>query len=92
MGRISENGFRAILELPLETPFEMGYRQGRMSGQYVSFRQAQEQFPGWPAEQIDIYLNGRDDGVAGDTSRIDMKRAAALWPVKNWASEEENVT
>lgn len=87
MGRITENTFRAILNLPLETPFEAGFRQGRASGQPVSRRQVAEHFPEYSDDDLTAYLNGRDDGISGDNTRMPAERAALLWPHRNWREE-----
>jgi hypothetical protein len=57
--------------------FKLGYRHGMATKAYVSRRQVAEQFPAWNDDTIDRYLNGRDDGVAGDDWRL-RQRAAQL--------------
>lgn len=84
---ISENGFRAILGLPTETPFETGFRHGVATGLPASARQVAEHYGEITTDDLERYLNGRDDGVAGDGTRITPERAALLWPVRNWRDE-----
>lgn len=52
--------------------FELGYRHGQQSGSVITNRQVSEQFPYMTTELIEVYQNGRDDGVAGDTFRLDL--------------------
>lgn len=61
--------------------FELGYIHGRKTGVHVSNRQVYEEFPYMTAEMVEVYQNGRDDGVAGDDYRrklgqLAMRRAA----------------
>jgi len=51
--------------------FRIGFQHGEMTGQHVSPREVSNWSPGWDAAEIEAYLNGRDDGVAGDRTRID---------------------
>ena len=56
--------------------FELGYCHGEQTGLYVTNRQVLERYPHMTAEMVDIYQNGRDDGVASDSWRLDRGRAA----------------
>lgn len=64
--------------------FLTGYRHA----QTQSWRAAEERFPLWSHDQIEAYLNGNDDAVAGDRMRYDMilkERAAQTATVKDFA-------
>ncbi len=50
-------------------PFLTGYADGERSGTFCSIAEAEDQHPGWTDQQITSYLNGRDDGVAGEDWR-----------------------
>ena len=52
------------------TAFEAGYRDGRRTGRFTSAAEVIDDHPDWPARLIEIYLNGRDDGVIGDDFRL----------------------
>jgi len=56
--------------------FLTGYAHGSITGEYASRREAEVRFPAWDRDQIDSYLNGRDDGVKGDGTRVFAIRAA----------------
>ncbi len=58
--------------------FELGYRDGAQTACYLSDRQIAERYPYMTAEMIDIYQNGRDDGVAGDDWRLQLGQAAMV--------------
>lgn len=51
-------------------PFETGFQHGMTTGEYVTNRQVSEIYPDYSATEIEIYQNGRDDGVAGDFWRL----------------------
>ena len=53
-----------------EQAFVTGYNHGHIMGLYCSRRAAESRFPEWSIEQIEAYLNGRDDGVKGDSTRF----------------------
>lgn len=50
--------------------FVTGYRHGCMRSERSSPREATERFPHWANAQIEAYLNGQDDGIAGDHTRF----------------------
>lgn len=56
--------------------FELGYIHGRDTKLLVSNREVLERFPFMTAEAVELYQNGRDDGIAGDTLRLGLGRAA----------------
>lgn len=56
--------------------FALGYRHGEQTGEHVSNREVAEQFPYMTDEAIEIYQNGRDDGIAGDDWRLKAWGAA----------------
>lgn len=53
-----------------EQAFVVGYNHGSIGGSYCSRFEAEQRFPKWNDAQIEAYLNGRDDGVAGDSWRV----------------------
>jgi hypothetical protein len=52
------------------TPFEIGYQHGAATHTYASAAEAHDLYPTWTARMVELYLNGRDDGVAGDDWRL----------------------
>lgn len=56
--------------------FELGYRHGRQTGLHVSAREVIARYPHMTVEMIEVYQNGRDDGIAGDDWRLKRGRAA----------------
>jgi len=50
--------------------FITGYRHGCMRGTRSSPREVYERFPRWATAQVECYLNGQDDGIAGDATRF----------------------
>lgn len=55
-----------------------GHAHGHIRGTAETPRQAQERFPKWSAGQIDAYLNGQEDGIAGDYWRVRRIRNALV--------------
>lgn len=55
---------------PYGNPFGTGWYHGAVSKRHVSARQVLDRYPEMTSEQVELYLNGRDDGVSGDTSRL----------------------
>ncbi len=53
-----------------EAAFEMGFRHGKSTGFLVSRRVIKTRFPAWSEDEVGCYLNGREDGVAGDSKRL----------------------
>lgn len=76
--RVGEKGVGRSIPptFPIETtPFGAGYRDGALSGGKLRTpRQVAEQHPEWTVFDVDCYLNGFDDGVAGDSFRLDRYR------------------
>lgn len=60
----------------INSAFVTGWHHGSLSGKPASRREAEERFPAWRIEQIDAYLNGYDDGIAGCTFRLKAAREA----------------
>lgn len=56
------------------TIFEIGWNHGLITQRECTAREAMERFPGFNSQQIDEYLNGRGDGVRGDSFRIVLIR------------------
>jgi hypothetical protein len=58
-----------------EHPFAVGFRHGRQGSASITPREAIEWaavvYPEWSADDIRVYLNGRDDGEAGDWFRVE---------------------
>lgn len=77
---LTENHFRIVLELEPEAPFEIGFRQGAMTGAHATARQVMDHFPQFSAQDVSAYLNGREDGVRKDGFRLGRERAGRLWP------------
>lgn len=50
--------------------FVTGYHHGCLQGTHAAPREVWERFPNWANAQIECYLNGRDDGIAGDSTRF----------------------
>ena len=72
----AEAGF-AIATFPTprsSDPFDTGLHHGLMTRKLVSNRQVSEQYPDYSAQQIELYQNGRDDGVEGDLWRFKNRR------------------
>jgi hypothetical protein len=55
--------------------FALGWRHGNVTRLHCSRREAETYFadvrPDWGSAEMDLYLNGRDDGVRGDRFRLD---------------------
>jgi hypothetical protein len=56
--------------------FALGYQHGLQTGLHASAREVAERYPHMTTEMIDIYQNGRDDGVVRDDYRLNLGRAA----------------
>jgi hypothetical protein len=54
--------------------FCAGFMDGRRTRVFFSRKQAEAKYPRANSEQINAYLNGRDDGVQRDTFRYDLIR------------------
>jgi hypothetical protein len=54
--------------------FELGFRHGQQTGVSVSAREVLTRYPHMTTEMLDIYQNGRDDGIAGDDWRLEQGR------------------
>lgn len=49
--------------------FLRGFRYGSTYSKHISTREAEEMNPDLNAEEIEVFLNGVDDGVYGDEFR-----------------------
>lgn len=67
MGPFNPMGVRTMSE-----QFELGFIHGQITGRYASPRQTEIKYPHWTDEEVSTYLNGRQDGVAGDTFRLNL--------------------
>jgi hypothetical protein len=56
-----------------DEPGLRGWLDGHVSRQFVSPREACDLYPAASADWLDAYLNGRDDGVRGDVTRVAMR-------------------
>ena len=57
--------------------FATGWQAGRLGDPIRTPRWVATFAPTWTADQVDVYLNGMDDGRANDTHRLLFHRQAA---------------
>jgi hypothetical protein len=50
--------------------FRAGWLHGHRHGRHQSMREVLDTNPGMSAEFAEVYLNGQDDGIKGDTFRL----------------------
>ena len=56
----------------MDTAFAAGYYEASIQPKADTVREVLDIHPEYTADEVDAYLNGRDDGLAGDTFRISM--------------------
>jgi hypothetical protein len=67
-------------------PFGTGFYHGYVSGLYASRKAVMERYPDITDSQIELYLNGRDDGVRRSTLPMSFKIFRALTVMRNRAT------
>lgn len=47
-------------------PYQQGFFDGDRTGQYCRPQDVAHRFPDWDEDQIELYMNARDDAVSGE--------------------------